>query len=235
MKKVDKNSSQKSHPSGSERTLTQRVYEQINEMMLNYEIIPGQRLIFVDLANRLGVSRTPVNNALSILAYEGFLDFVPNQGYTVHQITEEEAESLYEIREIIELGSIAKAIRKMTPEKLVRLEQTKISYEKAVADQVSRGRFVLDQEFHACHVQLSENLYLAEYFREVYQRIFLRHRIEGLRADRAQAVVKEHNEIFDAIKFKDIEGAKESIKAHIEAGKNYIYSVIFGRRGDQPV
>ncbi len=229
MKTADKNNSQKSHVPGGERTLTQRVYEQIKEMMLNYEIIPGQRLIFVDLAKRLGVSRTPVNNALSILSYEGFLDFVPNQGYTVHQITEEEAESLYEIREIIELGSIAKAIRKMTPERLERLEQTKRSYEKAVADQVSRGRFVLDQEFHACHVQLSGNLYLAEYFREVYQRIFLRHRIEGLRADRAQAVVTEHDEIFEAIKFRDVERAKESIRAHIEAGKHYIFSVIFGK------
>jgi DNA-binding GntR family transcriptional regulator len=229
MKKNNVNSLQNGRPTGSETNLTRRVYEQIKEMMQNYEIIPGQRLIFVDLAKRLGVSRTPVNNALSILAYEGFLDFVPNQGYKVHQITQEEAESLYEIREIIELGSIGKAIRKLTPEKLDILKRKKELYEKAVADQVSRGRFILDQEFHACHVQLSENLYLAEYFREVYQRIFLRHRIEGLRADRARAVVTEHDEIFEAIELKDVERARESIKCHIASGKQYIYSVIFGK------
>ncbi|MFH1242801.1 MAG: GntR family transcriptional regulator [Pseudomonadota bacterium] len=229
MKKGNVTSLQNGRPTGSETNLTRRVYEQIKEMMQNYEIIPGQRLIFVDLAKRLGVSRTPVNNALSILAYEGFLDFVPNQGYKVHQITEEEAESLYEIREIIELGSIGKAIRKLTPEKLDILKRKKELYEKAVADQVSRGRFILDQEFHACHVQLSENLYLAEYFREVYQRIFLRHRIEGLRADRARAVVTEHDEIFEAMELKDVERARESIKSHIASGKQYIYSVIFGK------
>jgi DNA-binding GntR family transcriptional regulator len=229
MKKNNVNSLQNGRPIRSETNLTRRVYEQIKEMMQNYEIIPGQRLIFVDLAKRLGVSRTPVNNALSILAYEGFLDFVPNQGYKVHQITQEEAESLYEIREIIELGSIGRAIRKLTPEKLDILKRKKELYEKAVADQVSRGRFILDQEFHACHVQLSENLYLAEYFREVYQRIFLRHRIEGLRADRARAVVTEHDEIFEAIELKDVERARESIKCHIASGKQYIYSVIFGK------
>ena len=49
-----------------EANLTQMVYHRIKEMMSNYEIIPGQRLVFVDLANQLGVSRTPVNNALSI-------------------------------------------------------------------------------------------------------------------------------------------------------------------------
>jgi len=232
----------------NEKNLTQMVYRKIKEMMQNYEIIPGQRLIFSDLAQRLGVSRTPVNNALSILANEGFLDFVPNQGYTVHQITEEEAESLYEIRgiielgsigkairrltpEIIELGSIGKAIRRLTPERLESLERQKHLYEKAIADQVSRGRFVLDQEFHACYVQICGNLYLADYFREVYQRIFLRHRIEGLLTDRAQAVVSEHNEIFEAIRLRDIERAKESIKSHIESGRQYIFSVIFSKKG----
>jgi len=212
----------------NEKNLTQMVYRKIKGMMLNYEIIPGQRLIFSDLAKRLGVSRTPVNNALSILANEGFLDFIPNQGYSVHEITKEEADSLYEIREIIELGSVGKAIRKLTQEKLKALERQKRLYENAVVDQVSRGRFTLDQEFHACFIQMSENLYLADYFREVYQRIFLRHRIEGLRADRAREVVSEHNEIFQAISHRDVDRAKESIGSHIKAGKEYIFSVIFG-------
>jgi len=211
----------------NEKSLTQMVYRKIKEMMLNYEIVPGQRLIFSDLAKRMGVSRTPVNNALSILANEGFLDLIPHQGYSVHQITKEEAESLYEIREIIELGSLGKAIRALTPKKLEELEEKKRLYENAVVDQVSRGRFTLDQEFHACLVQMSDNLYLADYFREVYQRIFLRHRIEGLRADRAQKVVSEHDEIFEAVSLRDVEWAKESIKSHIKAGKDYIFSIIF--------
>ena len=58
----------KRRPSDNDKNLTQMVYEQFKEMMLHYELIPGQRLIFADLANRLGVSRTPVNTALSILA-----------------------------------------------------------------------------------------------------------------------------------------------------------------------
>jgi len=77
--------------SKDERNLTYWVYSKIKEMMLHYQIIPGQRLVFIELAQRLGVSRTPVNNALSILANEGFLDFVPDQGYRVHEITLDEA------------------------------------------------------------------------------------------------------------------------------------------------
>jgi DNA-binding GntR family transcriptional regulator len=228
MEAANKNNSYTKAILNNEKNLTHMVYRKIKEMMLNYEIVPGQRLIFSDLAKRMGVSRTPVNNALSILANEGFLDLIPHQGYTVHQITKDEAESLYEIREIIELGALGRAIRALTPEKLAELEEKKRLYENAVVDQVSRGRFTLDQEFHACLVQMSDNLYLADYFREVYQRIFLRHRIEGLRADRAQKVVSEHNEIFEAVSLRDIEWAKESIKSHIKAGKDYIFSIIFG-------
>jgi DNA-binding GntR family transcriptional regulator len=210
-----------------EGNLTQMAYRKIKEMMLNYDIIPGQRLVFIDLAERLGVSRTPVNNALSILANEGFLDFVPNQGYTVHPITPEEANALYEIREIIELGAVGSAIRKFASDKLEVLKKRKSLYEKAVLENVSRGRFILDQEFHACYVQMAENLYLTDYFREVYQRIFLRHRIEGLRAGRAKEVVLEHNEIFKAISLKDVERTKKLIRHHIKAGKEYIFPSIF--------
>jgi DNA-binding GntR family transcriptional regulator len=210
-----------------DKNLTQMVYRKIKGMMLSYDIVPGQRLIFIDLAKKLGVSRTPVNNALSILANEGFLDFVPNQGYSVHQITREEADALYEVREVIELGAIGQAIRKLTPEKLGLLERQKSLYEKSVLEQVTRGRFTLDQEFHAAYVQMAENPYLTDYFREVYQRIFLRHRIEGLPAGRAREVVLEHDEIFKAISLKDVDTAKELIKYHIKAGKEYIFSAIF--------
>ena len=207
--------------------LTQMAYRKIKEMMLHYDIVPGQRLVFIDLAKKLGVSRTPVNNALSILANEGFLDFVPNQGYTVHQITRDEASALYEVREILELGGIDQAVQKLTPEKLENLKRQKSLYEKSVIDQVTRGRFTLDQEFHACYIQMAENPYLTDYFREIYQRIFLRHRIEGLPAGRAKEVVSEHKEIVKAIALKDGEAVKWLIKHHIKAGKDYIFSAIF--------
>ena len=211
----------------SERNLTDKVYQQIKQMMINYELIPGQRLIFNDLAEKMGVSRTPVNNALSLLAKEGFLDFTPHQGYTVHQITKEEADSLYELREILEIAAIEKVIANLTPEKLKVLERKQKSFEQAVAEKVSRGRFFLDQEFHAGIVELSGNLYLADYFREVYQRIFLRHRVGPLRGERAVQAPVEHDNILEAIKERDVARARQAISNHIKAGKEYIYSYIF--------
>ncbi len=211
----------------SERNLNNVVYQKIKQMMLNYEITPGQRLTFVDLAEKLGVSRTPVNNALSLLSKEGFLDFTPNQGYTVHQITKEEADQLYEVREILEVGALEKAILHLTPVKIKELEKRESLFKQSVDEKQNRGRFFLDQEFHAYIVEMSENHYLAEYFREVYQRIFLRHRISPLKGDRAVQVPAEHHDIVEAICRRDMEGAKNLLSNHIQHGKQYIYSFIF--------
>jgi DNA-binding GntR family transcriptional regulator len=209
------------------RNLTDMAYRKIKRMMMDYDIVPGQRLIFVDLAKRLGVSRTPVNSALSILAAEGFLDFVSNQGYTVHEITREEASDLYELRLILETGAIEKVIERVTPEKLETLRERKNLYEKAVLENISRGRFTLDQEFHAAYIQLADNPYLTDYFREIYQRIFLRHRLEGLQAGRVKEVVAEHDALFEAIRQRDAKRARRLIEEHIVAGEKYIFSAVF--------
>jgi len=209
-----------------ERSLTQMAYRKIKDMMFSYEIIPGQRLVFVDLAKKIGVSRTPVNHALSILASEGFLDFIPHQGYAVHELTQEEAGALYQVREIIEMGAVELAIRKMTPEKLKTLRKKKdVIAEKLTADHVSRRNFILDQEFHLCYIDMAGNPYLTNYFQEVYQRIFLRHRLEGLSIARNQEVISEHDEIWKAISQKDVRKAKELIRKHIRAAQKSIFSV----------
>lgn len=207
--------------------LAQITYNKMKEMMFSYRIVPGQRLILVDLAKQLSVSRTPINIALSILHRQGFLDFVPNQGYRVHEITREEMENLYYVRKILELGAVEKAIERLNQKKLSNFKKKKDLYEKAVTEHVSRGRFILDQEFHASLIKMGDNPYHTEYFRDVYQRIFLRHRIDMLIAERATKVAIEHNEIFDAISRKDVRNSKKLIRNHIRTGMRYIISSVF--------
>lgn len=210
------------------KNLTLAAYDRILEMMINYDIVPGQRLVFVDLAEQLGVSRTPVNNALSILAKEGYLDFIPNQGYTVHKITREEADALYEIREILEIGTISKAIRGMTPEMIERFKSKKEAYEKAITDRVHRGLFVLDTDFHAAVIEMIGNALLVDRYRDLCKRIFLRFRVETLSIDRVHDIVREHDELFEAICIRDVDLAKELLKKHNRNARKNLFSIIFG-------
>jgi DNA-binding GntR family transcriptional regulator len=216
-----------------QKNLTLAAYDSIKEMMFNYDIVPGQRLVFMDLAKQLGVSRTPVNNALSILAKEGYLDFVPHQGYSVHKLDQEEAEELFELREILELGTISKSIRMMTPEKLRIVEQRKVNYEQAISDQVQRMLFVLDMEFHAGIIEMTENNTLGERYRDICQRIFLRFRIEDLRITRIREIVVEHDQLFETLRIRDVAGAKEFLKKHHRNSRENLFAAIFSN--DRPI
>lgn len=207
--------------------LTLKVYQRIIELMLNYEIVPGQRLVFVDLAKQLGVSRTPVNSALSILAQEGFLDFVPNQGYSVHRLTRKEAENLYEVREVLEVGFIGPAIRNMTDKKLQTVKKHKVDYEKAASTHVDRKLFIIDTEFHASILDMAGNDILSSRFRDICQKIFLRFRTEDLRLHRITEIGVEHDEIFEAVRSKDVERAKELVKLHYLNTKENLFPIIF--------
>ena len=206
--------------------LPQMAYQRIKEMMLSYKIIPGQRLVMVDLTKKIGMSRTPINQALSILANEGYVDFIPHQGYIVHEITHEEAKALYQVRRIIELGTIEFTIQNLTPQKLEVLKEKKeLLSEKLNSGQVTRENFILDLNFHTYYIEIAGNPYLTNCYREVYQRIFLRHRLEGLSIARNRQADVEHDEIFKAISLKDLKKAKEAIKKHIKAAENSTFSV----------
>ena len=210
-----------------QKNLTLRVYDSIKQMMLNYEIVPGQRLVFVDLAKELGVSRTPVNNALSILAKEGYLDFIPNQGYSVHKLTREETKSLYEIRLLLELGCIEKAIEQATPEELTNLEEKKNRHASSVKNHIYRHLFVLDMEFHVAIGEMANNHYFVDLYKDIYQRIFLRFRTEHLETPRLFEIVEEHENLYNAIVAKNVQAAKSLIKEHSALSMANLFHIIF--------
>lgn len=212
------------------KNLTLRVYHQIIDLMLSYQIVPGQRLVFVDLAKQLKVSRTPVNNALGILAQEGYLDFVPNQGYSVHKITKKEAEDLYEIREVLEVGFIGPAIRQMTEKTLQKVEQSKIAYEKSISTHVTRKMFILDTEFHLAILAMTGNDLLTRRYEELCRKIFLRFRTEDLVMGRIGEIRNEHQQLFEAIRIRDVELAKQRVQEHHRHSKKNLFPIIFASK-----
>jgi DNA-binding GntR family transcriptional regulator len=210
----------------AEQNLEYKVYQQIKEMMLNFDIVPGQRIVITELAEKLGVSRTPVKMALIILLKEGFVDYSPRQScYTVHQLCQEELDSLHEFRELLELGAVAKAMKNLTPEKLKILERKALDFKQAADTDEKELRFLLDLNFHAYIVDLVGSPYLSDTYREVFQRFFMRRRISSLFGDRYAKVLAEHNEVVEAFRQRDVERAKQAISAHANATKEFMDSI----------
>lgn len=205
----------------------EKVYKQIKELMFRYEIIPGQKLQLQDLADKFGVSRVPVKNALSMLAHEGFVDYTLNRGYKVKEISYREALELYEIRILIEKSAVEIAVSKgYTPEQQEELQKRMEAYNRAIEEEVTRKRFILDQNFHQWIVRMGGNLQMSRYFEQIYQLIFLKHRIEGLSNKRAKMVKVEHQKIFDAISERNSAEAARAVVDHIQNGASHILSVV---------
>ena len=129
--------------------LSARVYSQIKNLILCNEIMPGQKLHHQQLSERLGVSRTPVREALTRLVQEGYVSFLPNRGFTCKEIRMQEAEELYELREALEAFAVEKAIANLTDcrarslaseDEFLRARRAKPVHPRA-ADVRSRGAF----------------------------------------------------------------------------------------------
>lgn len=218
------------------KNLTVQIYNKIKGLLLANEILPGQRLVLEDLANRLNVSRSPINNALILLMKSGYVDFVPNRGYSVSETSQKEAEDLWQARELIELATIPLAIRRLTPEKLEQLRILKEEYEEIALDHSHDSdkinwstRWSMDEKFHSCIVEMSNNEVLTDCFNEICERTYLRHKvpIKDFRKSRTHEIIAEHEKIFKAIEMRDIEGCKEILKSHLYSGKAFIFEAVY--------
>jgi DNA-binding GntR family transcriptional regulator len=205
--------------------LSGRVYLQIKNLILCNDVLPGQKMHHQELSDRLGVSRTPVREALTRLVQEGYVSFLPNRGFTCKEIRFEEAEELYDLREALEAFAMEKAVANMSDEALEQLSRKIELYGADVQRRFSRERLVYDQDLHLEIARLSANETLLRALTQVFERIILKRRTDGL-YDQARGLTahQEHLRLIDAMKRRDAAQAVALLRAHIRAGKDNVLS-----------
>ena len=205
--------------------LSARVYQQIKDLILCNEIMPGQKLHHQQLSERLGVSRTPIREALTRLVQEGYVSFLPNRGFTCKEIGMQEAEELYELREALEAFAVEKAIATVTDKALHRLREKMNAYGKDVQNRFTRERLVYDQDVHLAIAQLTGSETLKNTLSHVFERIVLKRRTDGLYdSARGIAAHQEHLRLLEAMERRDAAAAVAIIRNHIQAGKKNVMS-----------
>ena len=203
--------------------LSARVYNEIKNLILCNEIMPGQKLHHQQLSERLGVSRTPIREALTRLVQEGYVSFLPNRGFTCKEIGMQEAEELYELREALEAFAVEKAIATLTEAALRQLREKMNAYGRDVQNRFTRERLVYDQDVHLAIAQLTGNETLKNTLSHVFERIVLKRRTDGL-YDPARGIAahQEHLRLIEAMERRDAAGAVAILRSHIQAGKKNV-------------
>jgi DNA-binding GntR family transcriptional regulator len=203
--------------------LSARVYNQIKHLILCNEIMPGQKLYHQQLSERLGVSRTPVREALTRLVQEGYVSFLPKRGFTCKEIRLQEAEELYELREALEAFAVEKATENLDDETIGQLRAKMNSYGRDVNNRFTRERLVFDQDVHLAIAELSGNETLQNMLRHIFERIVLKRRTDSIYdPSRGTTAHQEHLRLLAAMEQRDTSAAVAIVRSHIQAGKQNV-------------
>ncbi len=187
--------------------------------MHDFRLVPGDRFSELEVGRRLGVSRTPVREALFRLRNEGMLEVESKTGWFVRPIDFSRLDQLYDLRVILERASIERIVAQ--PEMPAELEALKATWLVPAAERLADGRAVglLDEAFHATLVRATGNEEAARVHHDVTERIRIVRRLDFTRADRIEATYAEHGRILRQIIQRKAESAQSLLQAHIEQSK----------------
>lgn len=198
------------------------VFRNIRTAILKGDFQPGERLMENQLAERLGVSRTPVREAIRKLELEGLVVMVPRKGAEVASITEKDIRDVLEVRATLEGLAAKLACESMTKEDIKKLEFANRQFVKAVQDQDMEEVVKRDIAFHDVIFEAAGNEKLAQLINQLREQIY-RYRMEYIYhiADHNQ-LVSEHIQIVEALKNKKSELATELAIAHVQTQKKSV-------------
>ncbi len=197
------------------KSLKEEVLERVREYILKGYVSPGERIVIDELARRLGVSITPVREALNCLAAEGLLTFQPHKGFTVKKWTKNEIEDLLLLRISLEKLAVRLFIERGYEANLPLLRTTLEKMWQTLQKEDVERLAELNAEFHKIIVMGSKNEELEKVMntlRDKLQRV----RILSLsNPHRPKQSYEEHFEIFQAIEKKDITLAEKAVEKHV--------------------
>jgi DNA-binding GntR family transcriptional regulator len=186
------------------------------------QLAPGQKLIYNDLAKKLGVSMTPVVQALNRMENSNLVKYLPNKGYFVGEITESEAEQLFHAREALEVYIVPSIIANLGPTSLDEIQQAVSSRQEAYDNPYNRGRILLDANFHLKIAAFANNQIIHKMLKDIFEQLYLRYPQQYISEERSRKVIAEHRAILKALRKKDVSEAVEAIRVHVQAGMNHV-------------
>lgn len=206
-------------------SIVEQVYDKLKAMSIGYDFKPGERLNEGVLASALGVSRTPLREALTRLTTEGLLRFSPGKGFFCRDLDAQEVFSLYEMRKIVEVEALRLSLERAKDEDiealLTFLENTGPEPGNRSVEELVR----LDETFHESLMAMSGNLEMLRVLRNINARIRFVRWIDMERCDR-RVSQNDHREILLGLKARDADRCIPILARHIDRRHDQIATAL---------
>jgi DNA-binding GntR family transcriptional regulator len=196
------------------QSFRQHAYDEIKNAIINHVIVQGEVVYERNLSEKLGISRTPLRAALQMLEVEGWLKAVPRKGVFISSVLEKDVEEVLQLRRANESLVMELMIPKITDQDIEQLEQI-FSRQKQQEDQ-NQTFIMTDKDFHMYMAELTGNDRLTQLMHNLSDQMRWFGIVALKSADRKESTLKEHREIIEGLRKRDVNFAKKAVTNHID-------------------
>ena len=192
------------------------VFNTLRQAILRGELKPGERLMEIQLANKLGVSRTPIREAIRKLELEGLVLMIPRRGAEVAEITEKSLRDVLEVRRALEELSVKLACERITEEQIGELKAAAKDFEEVLKSGDVTAYAEADVKFHDIIYYATDNQRLISLLYNLREQMY-RYRVEYLKRDDVhEKLLQEHQYIIEMLESRNQEEAIAAVCKHID-------------------
>ena len=210
--------------------LSNQVFEQVKEIIVRGEIPAGKRMIESEIAASMGISRTPVREAVHKLEAEGLLQPLPRGGYVVRDLSLADIEETFDIRSILESFAVYLAANRYGDEEILPLEEKIGEFQRHLDRHDLKELTRINTEFHELLYALSRSQRLIKMINDLRDEIYFLRKMILNSVDMAHLSNRDHREIIKAIKKREAKKAEKLVRDHILRGKAFVINEI--RKGN---
>ena len=202
------------------------VFNTLREAILKGDLKPGERLMELQLASKLGVSRTPIREAIRMLEQEGLAVTTPRKGAEVAKMTLKDMEDVLEIRDALDELAVRIACQKISDEQLNQLEDMKELFEKSTQTGNVKKIAEADVTFHDVIYEATGNPKLVTLLNNLREQVY-RYRVEYIKDPKNYpTLIAEHEAILESLKNRDVKNAVEAMHVHVANQAEAVKTVI---------
>ena len=191
-------------------------YEGIRTMLLNGELLPGRKISYRQLAERLEMSLTPVIQALKRLEHQGLVRHEPNRGYFTESMSMQEVQEIYEMREVLETALLPDVIKHLDEEAIHRLRQL---VKEVNQTRDLNERILKDRDFHLTLAEISGKRVPLQVLRYLFDLLYLKYSASLFFKAAEETVGAQHHVIYDAVLSQELSTAQKAMRDHFREVK----------------
>ena len=198
------------------------VFQTLRQAILREDLAPGERLMEIPLANKLGVSRTPLREAIRMLEQEGLVVMTPRRGAQVAGISEKSLRDVLEVRKSLEKLAVELACERMTEEDMKEMDRAEEAFGAAVHEGDALRIAETDEQFHDVIYNSTGNTKLVQLLNNLREQMY-RYRLEHIKDEKSRlSLLEEHQRMMAALRNRDVELAKKAAGEHIVNQENNV-------------